>query len=49
MQIVHTAWFYLCQDQEQTKVVMVIEVRTMATVGEDNQEDEALGGFLGWW
>lgn len=47
MQGEHTAWFYLYQDQEQKKVIMVTEVRIMVTIGEAIAEDEALGSLLG--
>lgn len=48
MKLVHTAWFCLYQDQEQGKVIMVIEVRLMIITAEDIDEDEALGS-LGCW
>lgn len=49
MQVVYTAWFYLYKDQEEGKVIMVIEVRIMVIIGEDIAEDEALGSLLGCW
>lgn len=39
----------LYQAQEQREVIVVLEVRTMVTAGEDIVKDEALGSLLGWW
>lgn len=39
----------LYQDQEQREVIVVLEVRTVVTSGEDIVKNEALGSFLGWW
>ena len=39
----------LYQDQEQREIIVVLEVRTMVTAGEDIVKDEALGSLLGWW